>query len=128
MKNTIEKYELTKAQIEACKRIERAFESAKKLGVRFLAKQYDITAYKKNAFDNKIGLHESTQKRGEYLPYYSLHNCINDSGADDMECFPKGFIDKDEEYTELRADRLIVVNQNLLEDYMQTYGNLIDGK
>ena len=49
-----------------------------------------------------------------------------------MERFPKGFIDKDEdddeEYTELRAERLRVINQNLLEDYMQTYGNLIDGK
>ena len=130
MKNTIEKYELTKSQIEACKQIERAFARAKKLGVRFLAKQYDITAYKKNAFDNKVGLHESTQKRGEYLPYYSLRNCIDDSGADDMESFPKGFIDKDEdeEYTELRAERLRVINQNLLEDYTQTYGNLIDGK
>ena len=132
MKNTIEKYELTKSQIEACKQIERAFANAKKLGVRFLAKQYDITAYKKNAFDNKIELHESTQKYGEYLPYYRLRNCIADSGADDMERFPKGFIDKDEdddeEYTELRAERLRVINQNLLEDYTQTYGNLIDGK
>ena len=36
--------------------------------------------------------------------------------------------DDDEEYTELRAERLRVINQNLLEDYTQTYGNLIDGK
>ena len=100
MKNTIEKYELTKNQIEACKRIEREFARAKKLGVRFLAKQHDIAAYKKNAYDNKIGLHESTQNWGAYLPYYSLHDCIDDSGADDMEHFPKSFTDEDEGYTE----------------------------
>lgn len=97
MKNKIGKYELTNAQIEACKRIERAFAIAKKLGVRFLAKQHDIAAYKKNAYDNKIGLHESTRNWGECLPYYSLRNCIDDSGADDMERFPKGFIDECEE-------------------------------
>lgn len=31
------------------------------------------------------------------IPYYSLHNCIEDSGADDMEYFPKDFIEEDYE-------------------------------
>ncbi len=95
MKNNIKKYELSKRQIEACKQIERAFASAIKLGVRFLAKQDYISAYKKNAYDNKIGLHESRNNRGECLPYYDLQNCIIDSGSDDTEYFPKGFIDEE---------------------------------
>lgn len=94
MKNNIEKYELSKRQIEACKMIERAFARGKKLGVRFLAKQDNIAAYKKNAYVNKVALHLGSNYYGECLPHYDLQNCIDDSGADDMEYFPKGFIDE----------------------------------
>lgn len=91
--NRIEKYELSKAQIEACKRIERAFASAKKLGVVFLAKQYDIMAYRNKALKHAVPL-DRNYSQGPVIPYYSLKNCIDDSGADDMEHFPEGFLDE----------------------------------
>lgn len=47
-----------------------------------------------------VCLVDSVTKGGEYtlcgnaIPYYSLNGCILDSGADDEEHFPKGFIER----------------------------------
>jgi hypothetical protein len=93
MSNSIEKYELTTEQAKACEAIEQAFANAKKLGIRFLAKQASIHAYRKEALALAIPL-DSYLPIGEVIPYSSLDNCIDDSGADDVEHFPLNFIDK----------------------------------
>jgi hypothetical protein len=92
MKNTIDKHELTDEQIDACKGIEKAFKKARKLGLSFLAKQDSIHAYRSKSLDHAVPLHEHSY--GEAIPYYSLNGCITDSGADDEEHFPKGFIER----------------------------------
>lgn len=88
----IEVHELSKEQIAACKKIERAFKNAKKLGISFLGKQSDIMAYRTESLREAVPLAEYWNF-GENIPYYPLRHCIDDSGADDMEHFPKGFID-----------------------------------
>lgn len=89
----LENHELNKKQVDACKKIERAFANAKKLGISFLAKQSDIMAYKRESLKKSVPLHEYWNF-GEVIPYYPMRKCIDDSGADDMEYFPKGYIDK----------------------------------
>lgn len=91
MKNTIDKHELTDKQIAACKDIEKAFKKARKLGLTFLAKQDAICAYRSKSLEHAVSLHQYSH--GEAIPYYSLNGCITDSGADDEEHFPKGFIE-----------------------------------
>lgn len=91
MKNTIDKHELTDEQIDACKGIEKAFKKARKLGLSFLAKQRSIHAYRSKSLEHAVPLH--LHSYGEAIPYYSLDGCILDSGADDEEHFPKGFIE-----------------------------------
>jgi hypothetical protein len=92
MKNTIDKHELTDKQIAACKDVEKAFKKARKLGLSFLAKQDSIHAYRSKSLEHAVPLHEHSY--GEAIPYYSLNGCIIDSGADDEEHFPKGFIER----------------------------------
>lgn len=91
MKNTIEKHELTEEQVKACKKIKRAFKEAQKLGLSFLAKQASICAYRTESLKHAVPLHQHSY--GETIPYYGLNDCILDSGADDEEHFPKGFIE-----------------------------------
>lgn len=69
-----------------------AFKKARKLGLSFLAKQSSIHAYRSKSLDHAVPLHEHSY--GEAIPYYSLNGCITDSGADDEEHFPKGFIER----------------------------------
>lgn len=90
---TIEKFELTPEQEKACKKIEKAFKDAKKLGLVFLDKSQTLCAYRKNALDHAVPLHKPSYF-GELIPNYPLYNCILDSGADDDEYFPKDFITK----------------------------------
>lgn len=98
MKNNIEKYALTEKQITACKEIKKAFANAKKAGIVFHAKSNVICAYKHTAFEKRVPLHKSNQfDYNNQIPCYDLDNCIIDSGADDTEYFPKGFIDEVEE-------------------------------
>ena len=94
MKNTIEKYELTKSQIEACKQIERAFARAKKLGVRFLAKQYDIDIDQLNITD--VQLREFTQnainflkRKGSYASIYIIWRTMTRTPQDVLTIFDR---------------------------------------
>ena len=91
MNNTIDKHELTDKQIAACKDIEEAFKKARKLGLSFLAKQESICAYRTESLKHAVPLYQHSH--GETIPYYSMNRCILDSGADDEEHFPKGFIE-----------------------------------
>lgn len=91
MKNTIDKHELTDKQIAACKDIKKAFNKALKLGLSFLAKQNSIHAYRSESLEHAVPLH--LHSYGESIPYYSINGCISDSGADDEEHFPEGFIE-----------------------------------
>ena len=88
----IEKFEITPKQKMACKKIEKAFKEAKKIGLVFLAKSETLCAYRENALEHAIPLHKPFSCWGESIPYYPIYNCILDSGADDEEHFPKGFI------------------------------------
>lgn len=47
--------------------------------------------FNQNVVVHAVPLHEHSY--GEAIPYYSLNGCILDSGADDEEHFPKGFIE-----------------------------------
>ena len=95
MKNTIEKYELTDEQIAVCKEIEKVFKKAQKLGLSFLAKQSEICAYRSESLKYAVPLHSLYY--GEDIPCYILYRCILDSGADDTEHFPIGFIQSEDE-------------------------------
>ena len=99
MRKNIENFELTYKQIKACEDIAKAFKKAGKEGVCFLAKCSTICAYQKKAIKHAVPLHK-TSDFGETIPFYPITGCINDSGADDMEHFPKGFIDEDENENE----------------------------
>mgnify|MGYP000283180905 CR=1 FL=1 len=91
MKNTIDKHELTDRQIAACKDIKKAFMKAHKLGLSFLAKQDAICAYRSESLEHAVPSHKHSY--GEAIPCYDIRGCISDSGADDEEHFPEGFIE-----------------------------------
>ena len=95
MRKNIENFELTYKQIKACEDIAKAFKKAGKEGVCFLAKCSTICAYQKKAIKHAVPQHK-IYDFGKTIPFYPIRGCINDSGADDMEHFPKGFIDEDE--------------------------------
>lgn len=96
MRKNIENFELTYKQIKACDDIAKAFKKAEKEGISFLAKSSTICAYQTKAIRHAVPLHK-TSDFGQMIPYYPITGCINDSGADDEEYFPKGFMDEDEE-------------------------------
>ena len=54
----IEKFEITPKQKMACKKIEKAFKEAKKIGLVFLAKSETLCAYRENALEHAIPLHK----------------------------------------------------------------------
>ena len=90
---TIEDYELTEQQINACKEIKKAFKKAKKLGVTFFAKSGSICAYRDDALKHSVPAHQS-HRWGAMIPEHQLTGCIMDSGADDDIYFDKDFIDE----------------------------------
>ena len=63
----IEKFEITPKQEMACKKIEKAFKEAKKIGLVFLAKSQTLCAYRENALEHAIPFH-----RAIYTPVKQL--------------------------------------------------------
>lgn len=84
-------YEITPEQKKTLVALKRAFTKCQKAGLVFLGKESQIMAYQTRAYKHSVPLHEHWNY-GEMIPCKGISGCIIDSGADDMEYFPKGFI------------------------------------
>lgn len=83
MKN--EKYIANKSQVAAFNKVIKAIQAAKKTGLVFYAKQWNIVAYTKEAdnyIENIIGF-ERSLRGGNGQVHNLSSNILADSGADD---------------------------------------------
>lgn len=78
------KHEPTKAQEKAFKDVISAIKKAKKAGLVFYAKQWNLVAYRKEADDylESFNFSEVLSGKGSVVEYLS-DNVLSDSGADD---------------------------------------------
>lgn len=84
--------EFTPNQIKLAKEISDRLKKLERCGCRIIAKQTSLYCYKKEDIDNAQPLHSSTGS--DYVHPLKYLDCgyIMDSGADDTEYFPKGYI------------------------------------